>query len=181
MEITINEENLQFNEIEEKTLKARAILINEQNQIIICNYGGVYLLPGGKVEDTESPRTAIIRELKEELGQSYEEKELTPFIKINYFQKNYAKRDGTFSNRLVQNFFYIGKYKPILNNEQQLTEKEKRDKFSLELVYLEDLENIVLHNTNNNPRNQYFQQELLIIINHLHQIKQNVKKQKLIK
>lgn len=180
MEITINEENLSFHEIDEYNHKVRAILIDEQNQILICNYGGIYLLPGGSIDNNETIQSAITRELKEELGQFYDNTELNYFLKLNYFQKNYPKRDGSVSNRLIKTYYYIGEYKPLLNCKQNLTNREEKDNFRLKLVSLEDLETIISSNISNNPRKKFFQKELLTILTYLKNMKKTHKK-KLIK
>lgn len=164
MELFINEENLKLDEVQEFSTKVRALLFDEYNRILIANYGNVILLPGGKVDKGEENFTAIVRELSEELGEIYSSEELDYFMTLNYFQKDYPKRDGTLQNRLVQTHYFIGKYKEIKNNRQKLTEKEKKDNFKLELVLLNELENIILNNKNDNPRNIYFQRELLMIL-----------------
>lgn len=164
MELVINHDNLQFDEVKELTSKARAILVDENNRILVANYGNVILLPGGKVDEGETLSEAITRELSEELGQDYSANELDFFLTLNYYQKNYPKRDGTFQNRLVQTHYFVGSYKGIKKESQKLTEKEQKGNFRLELVLLEELENIILNNKNNNPRNIYFQQELLNIL-----------------
>ena len=53
MELVINEDNLQFEEIQEFSSKVRAILVDGNNRILIANYGNVILLPGGKVDEGE--------------------------------------------------------------------------------------------------------------------------------
>ena len=164
MEITINENNLQYNEIQDFSVKVRAILIDENNRILIANYGNVILLPGGKVDKDETNLTAIIRELKEELGQDYSSKELEYLATLNYYQKNYPKRDGKFQNRLVRTYYFFGPYKEIKIDEQKLTEKEQKSNFRLELVRFEDLENTILNNKTTNPRNEYFQKELFAML-----------------
>lgn len=178
MEITFNEENLISNEIDEYNSKVRAILINEENKILVCNYGKVYLLPGGSVDQNEELNDAITRELKEELGTEYKPEELDCFLIMNYYQRNYPKRDGTVLNRLIKSYYYIGRLKPIIKDNQHLTEKEKKGNFKLELINLEDLEIVILNNNNNNPRNIYFQKELLTVFEYLKniQIKSKTKK-----
>ena len=174
MELIINEDNLQINEIQEFCIKARAILIDENNKILIANYANVILLPGGKVNEKELISHAIIREIKEELGQDYNNDELEYFLTLNYYQKNYPKKEGIFQNRLVKTYYFLGRYKKVTKELQKLTEKEKKGNFKLELVSLEEIENIILNNKNNNPRNIYFQKELMMIILHykkLHSIK----------
>lgn len=46
---------------------------------------------------------------------------------------------------------------------QCLTEKEENDGFKLQLVPLNELEKFVLENQNDNPRNIYFQREMVEI------------------
>jgi len=179
MELIINDDNLQNNEVQKRSLKVRAILVDENNKILIANYGNVILLPGGKVDAKETIYDAIIRELNEEIGQNYTKKELDYFITLNYYQKNYPKREGIFENRLVQIHYFIGKYKEIKKDVIKLTEKEQKDNLRLELVSLEELENIILNNKNDNPRNIYFQKELLAILASYKKLKQNPKVKKI--
>jgi len=164
MELVINEDNLQFNEVQEFSSKVRAILVDENKKILIANYYNVILLPGGKVDDGETLSIAITRELNEELGQDYNNEELDFFLTLKYYQKDYPKTNGTFKNRLVQTHYFIGQYKGIKKDSQKLSEREQKGNFRLELVSLEDLENMILENKNANPRNTYFQKELLTIL-----------------
>ena len=174
MELVINDDNLQFDEVQEFNSKARAILIDENNKVLIVNYSNVILLPGGKVDEGETVSEAITRELSEELGQDYSANELDFFVTLNYYQKDYPKRDGTFQNRLVKTHYFVGSYKGIKKASRKLTKKEQKGNFRLELVSLEDLEDIIFKNVNDNPRNIYFQKELLTILTSYKNIKQNV-------
>ena len=164
MNLVINEDNLRNSEVQEFSTKVRAILVDEDNQILISNYGNIILLPGGKVDKDESIFDAITRELKEELGVYYKSDELELFEILSYYQKNYPKVDGTIQNRLVKTYYFIGPYKGIKKELQKLSDREKKANFKLELVSLDELENIILSNKNSNPRNIYFQKELLFIL-----------------
>lgn len=164
MELVINEDNLFFEEVQEFNSKVRAILVDESNRILVANYGSVILLPGGSVDEGETTYEAIVRELGEELGQSYSVDELSWILELSYYQKNYPKRDGSVKNRLVQTYYFVGRYKGVVASAQQLTEKEQKDDFRLELVSIDSLENMIMENVNNNPRNVYFQKELLTVL-----------------
>lgn len=164
MIIEINESNLKFNEIQDFSYKVRALLTDENENILIANYGGVYLLPGGSVDKDESISNALIRELSEELGEAYNYNELNYLACLNYYQNNYPTRNGENKNRLVQTHYYVGKIKSFCEQKQELTEKEKRGNFRLELIPLKDIETIILGNVTSNPRNIYFQKELMIVL-----------------
>lgn len=164
MNIIINDSDLNYNEIDENSYKARALLIDSNNSVLIARYGDVILLPGGSIDDGESPRDTIKRELFEEVGQSYLDFELEFMCSLDFFQKDYPKREGVLKNRFVQTYYYVGTYKCFSYCVQTLTEKEKRDGFRLELVPLDELENIILENNNDNPRNSFFQREMLEVI-----------------
>lgn len=179
MEIVINESNLKDSDINDFSYKARALLIDSQNRILVANYADVYLLPGGKIDSDDTAIAAAIRELQEELGTTYVEDELTYFAEIDYYQENYLKRDGKTTNRLVKTTYFIGEYKDINIRAQSLTEKEKSAGFSLELIDLDEIENIIMNFESTNPRNKYFQKELLVILElykKQYNIEKNIKK-----
>ena len=66
--------------------------------------------------------------------------------------------------RLITTHYYIGKYKDILPDKINLTKNEKEGNLKLELLPINELENIIINNNNTNPRNIYFQKELLTIL-----------------
>ena len=94
MKLVINEQNLKNNDIEEYNTKARALLINKENYLLVVNYGGTYLLPGGSINDNENIEDCLIRELEEETGAKYNIEELNYLCNLDYFQKNYPKRNN---------------------------------------------------------------------------------------
>lgn len=164
MNLILNDENLQLDEINEFNSKVRAILIDSENKVLVANYGGVFLFPGGSIDDGENIDESIIRELQEETGTDYETGDFTFLTQLDFFQKNYVKRDGMKVNRLIRTYYFIASYKPVKLRLQKLTEKEKKDDFKLAVVPLCELKKLVLKNKNSNPRNFYFQREMIEVI-----------------
>ena len=157
--ITINENNLTSNDINETRTKVRAILIDD-DKILTSNYGGVILLPGGSIDVGETKIESLIRELKEETGILYSSNDLQKLFILNHYQANYKTRDNNLINRLVTTEFYIGKFKGIDELNVKKTEKEKKDNLYLELLTLKEILQKLENNNNQNPRKYFFDREM---------------------
>ena len=162
MNVNINRGKRLRNELEEKT-KVRAIIKNN-DKFLLVNYGGLYMFPGGKLEDNEYLSNAIKRELKEEIGIDYEISELAPLTSFEQTQKNYPKRDGKIVDRIITTFYFIAPYKGINLDNTNLSEKEKRENFKLEFLTEEEINLYILNDNSNNPRKKYFVEELITIL-----------------
>ena len=156
--IILNEDKLNNKDIEVASNKVRAILL-DGHKLLIANYGGVYLLPGGSIENGELKDNAIIRELKEEIGIDYSINELEYILTLNYYQKHYPVRHDNFKNRLSITDFYLGDYKGIDLCRINRTDREIRDGFNLRLVDYNDL-NMLISENSSNPRKIFFDREL---------------------
>lgn len=170
-EITINNNNQTQEEFQKKQIKSRALLTNTKGEILIAKYGDVFLLPGGGVEDGETPEITICRELREEVGVEFELEQLQPFAKIRYFQPGYPNRNGSREDRILVTYYYIGEIEKI-SAERCLTDKEIRDGFDVQFYSLEQISEIIKNSNSKNPRREYFNKELIEIINYY---KQNIK------
>ncbi len=71
-------------------LVVAAALVDAEGRVLIAQrpegkmLGGLWEFPGGKVEPGESPETALIRELKEELDINVTQDALTPFAFVSH-------------------------------------------------------------------------------------------------
>ena len=158
--IVINENELTAKDIEVISNKVRAVIL-DKDKILVANYGGVYLLPGGSIEKGETKEQAIVRELREETGIKYSFKELDELFTLKYYQKEYPLTRETLKNRLLITHFYLAMYKGINQLKLNRTEKEIRDGFDLRLVNINDIDSLISEiPSNNNPRKPYFDREL---------------------
>lgn len=161
--VTINDDKLYHNNIDKFGKKSRAILLSN-DQILVANYGGVYLLPGGSREYGETPKETVIRELKEEVGIKYRDNELDEFILLKYYQKKYPTISNRVINRLIITYYYIGNYKGINYDTIERTSREKKDNFYLQLVDLNQIEELMNNNKTDNPRKEFLDREMREVI-----------------
>ena len=94
-------------------VSVQALIYNNSNEIVLLkrssnlDYGNMYSLPGGHLENNESITSGIIRELKEEIGVTFDEDELELIKVINrkISKENYIDFifKGSLNNRKVTN------------------------------------------------------------------------------
>lgn len=164
MQTIINNDHLLLSDVHEYEAKTRAILYDDDKHLLIANYNGAFLFPGGTIEKEESIKDALTRELEEETGYKYNQNELDYFTCLSQFQYNYPKTNGTFKNRLIDTYYFIGKCKGILPSNQKLTPREQKDHFKLNFFTPDEIFKLMKIN-NNNPRSQFFKNEISEILN----------------
>ena len=64
-------------------LQDHQVLVGRRNSEL--HLGGYWEFPGGKVEEGETPRQAVVRELKEEVGLIIKETDAEPLIEFEWF------------------------------------------------------------------------------------------------
>ena len=130
MDIDFKENDYRF------LVRCSALIINSKNEILLFKYknSDYYLLPGGRVNKLEDSKTAIIREIKEELG-----------IELNfnllYIFENILK------NEKIQNidFCYYDKYdgtiisKEDKNQMFQFVDIKKIEDYNLKPTILKEV------------------------------------------
>ena len=168
--VIINDNHLSNYDIHTIKDKVRAILLSD-NQVLISNYGGVVLLPGGSVDTGETSDEAIIRELKEETGILYDIKHLEKVLSLIHYQPNYPTRNNEIMNRLIKTKYYLGEFRGIDLKNIQRTDREIQDNFHLQLVKLDEFMRIV-NQPSTNPRKKFFDRENEEVIKVLKKIKE---------
>lgn len=124
-----NEDNLSLNDANRVTRRAKLIVENNNDEILICHMGVKYFLIGGHIDNDESDEQCLIREVAEESGITLDFSNILPIASSNYINKDYPKNgDITYTNT---NYYAI-KYDLVPNIEMQnLTEEEKKENFKL--------------------------------------------------
>lgn len=159
--IIINKEKLTKEEIDNTKIKSRIIILNNKNELILCNYNSCYLLIGGKVEDKETVKEAALREAQEEIGVILSENDLDDFIIIEHYQKNYPTRDNKIKNNLLITYYFISKKKVEIENDKiTLSESEKKQNFKLIQASPKEIIQLLESNNTQNPRAVYYKEEL---------------------
>lgn len=128
-QVTHNKNNLTLNDANKVTRRAKLIVENSKEEILICHMGVKYFLIGGHIDNDESDEQCLTREVAEESGVTLNFSNILPIASSNYINKDYPKNgDITYTNT---NYYAI-KYDLVPNIEMQnLTEEEKKENFKL--------------------------------------------------
>lgn len=159
--IKFNKENVTKEEIDKVVQKSRGIIINQEGKALIVKYAGLYMFPGGKIEE-ENPINALKREVLEESGMEQINFEEDPFLKIESYDKDYYDRViGKNITRLTETYFYYGTTKQTINIDKQiLTQSEKEKDFSISFQNLSVIQYLAENNQTENKKKENFNREL---------------------
>ena len=113
-EIIYNENNLKDSDINKVVKRAKAIIINSNDEILFGYGDKNYQLPGGHLEDGETYDECLAREVKEESGMDIPLEKREPLLTIKYYCKDYPKK-GINTEYLAKYFCIKTDLKPNLN------------------------------------------------------------------
>lgn len=139
-----NEDNLTLNDANKVTRRAKLIVENNNDEILICHMGVKYFLIGGHIDNDESDEQCLTREVAEESGVTLNFSNILPIASSNYINKDYPKNgDITYTNT---NYYAI-KYDLVPNIEMQnLTEEEIKENFKLMYISKNEVINFLENN-----------------------------------
>ena len=151
-QIIINESNLKEEEINKTVLRAKLLIINSKDEILLGYGYNNYQILGGHLEENETFDECIVREIKEEAGITIKEEKRSPILTIIYMCKDYPNiGDNT---KFLANYYIIkSDLKPNLE-EVNLTENELEGLFELRYIHkdkiIEELNNSLKTCSNEN-------------------------------
>ncbi len=160
--IFINPDNLTKKDIDEKIIRAKALIINSKNEIMLGFAHGTYQFPGGHLNKTESVLDCLQREVKEETGIIIKTNNLKPFAVIKYYCKNYRNKSINRENQIYYFLINTDVEPDLLNTNYD--DFEKDGNYKVVKIPLSKVKNILIENINLNPINKIIVEEMLKIL-----------------
>ena len=143
-------ENIEYQKVKDKV---RAVILNNDGRALLVKYAGLYMLPGGKIDENETEKEALRREILEETGIDIfidtDIENEKPFLQIETYNQNYYDRKAD---------------KKIKIEKQRLSESEKQKNLIVEFENLSVIEYKVQNNKTDNFRKEIFDREILMAL-----------------
>ncbi len=158
-----NVDDLKDSDIDEKTTRARAIIINSKNKVLMCYSNKLchYEFPGGHLEKNESLNNCLIREVKEETGIKIKDKDIIPFYSIKYYCKNYH---NTGKNRLVEIYYFIvNSNLEYDNRNRDLDIQEIEEKYECRYISVDSLKDVFVKNKLTTKENNSALDDMILV------------------
>lgn len=154
-----NVSKLKENEIQKTETRVKALILNEENNLLLGYSYNMYQFPGGHHEDGENIIDTLIREIKEETGIDLIAS-TSPFYKYERYLKKGDKKEKQ------EIYYYV-----LYTNETpkiectNYTEEEKIGKFCLEYVPLSSAKKIIFENAKRHSNAWTVAKEMINAIN----------------
>ena len=131
-EIIYNENNLKNEDISEWVKRAKVLVVNSKDEILIAHTDDSYYFLGGHVDGNETDYECLVREIKEEAGIDYAPKLDDPYVSIKYLLKDYPE-EGV-NKGYISNYYVI--YDDMIPNPKNVNLTDGEKEGHLKLVYI---------------------------------------------
>lgn len=160
-EILYNYDNLTLEEIDETVIRTKGLLINSNNEITLGYCHKTYQFPGGHLEEGESLEECLVREIEEETGIKLVDFSIKPFMKITHYSKNYRSSGKNRRNEIY--YYIINTDAKVDMDNAKFDEWEKEGNYTLKVIPLDDVEQVLIDSIPDNPMNKVIVEEMLEI------------------
>ncbi len=170
-EILYNYDNLAPEDIDEKVVRTKALVINSNNEIMLGYSHGTYQFPGGHLEVGESFEECLLREIKEETGIKLTNVVIKPFFQIRHYTKNYHQSNKNRENIVV--YYIITTDVKCDMEKTNFDDWEKDGHFEVRVIKLADMEKTLIDSIPDNPLNEVIVEEMLEALKEYNKITKN--------
>ncbi len=130
--ITYNYDKLRDEDITRIVKRAKGIVRNSKNQILLACSNNNYHLPGGHLKSHESFEECLVREIKEETGVDIPLEKRTPILVITYYNRDYPEKGV--NSKSIANYYEVDALVKPNYDKIKLTEDEKKGNFKIEYI-----------------------------------------------
>lgn len=156
-----NNDCLDEKDIHDQVIRVKAIIVNQEKEVLLGEAFGTIQFPGGHLEEGESLTDALKREVLEETGILLKN-EYEPFFGIKHYLKDYPVVGN---NRSIEIYYF-----KVFTDERyhlencNLDDQEKAGDFHLFYVPIKKVKKILKKNINKNPINGIISKEMLFAL-----------------
>lgn len=158
--IRINEK---LDNVDKENVKVRLLSIKDGN-LVVANYAGFYMLPGGKIDENETLMDALVREVREEVGFKIDESRVQELVIVDNYQTGYPS-DDKLINKHSKTYYYVTDEELPLDLKQNLSDREILYNFYLSRININELVS-ELEKRCSNVKEISFSLELLHVLNY---------------
>lgn len=175
MKTIIYDNGIKTEDITATVTRVKVMLINDKEQVVLAYNDKIWQLPGGHVENNEDLSLTLIREIEEETGIKLPELCYKPFLRLIHYTKDYP---SVGENRATEIYYFEVRNNFEFNLDNvNYTEEEKNGNFKLYHIDLDDLEQTLLENLFNHPKNGIVTKEILTALKVYNEMKKEYEKQ----
>ena len=127
-----NNDNLTLKNINKTVKRAKAIIVNENGEILLAITNRAIFLPGGHVEGKETYDECLTREIEEETGVHIDNIQKKEILNIEYYSKDYPEK-GVNTHYISKYFVVNASIKPDYS-KIKLTKEEKESNFKVTYI-----------------------------------------------
>lgn len=155
--IVHNSDNVKKEEITSVVRRARALIINSKDEILLGYCDGNYQFPGGHLEHGETIEECLKREVKEETGIILNS-DYPCILMIKYYNRNWPN-DGDITYTEFNYYLVKTDDKPNYDN-LDLDDWEKQHDYRCLYVKLSELEDLLTRTINDHHNNKIVYKEI---------------------
>lgn len=158
--ITINDDNLNDDDIETFVTRVKGLIINTKGKILIAHNNNSYQFPGGHVEEDESLENGVVREIREETGIDVVVED-EPFLVITTYDNNYFGSSKKVRNRI---YYYVFKTDNVPDySKTHYDQLELASDFNLFYVNVESLDDFLYKAMDEGNIDKSIAREMLLV------------------